>query len=98
MKIESILKDFKAKQDVILKRLSSYKVLSVDGAKVTIQEVGHKQEGESTSWASCYVMPQPDSFQGEPITKRVLGYRIIINESISLGLWDGNKKYSSWYA
>jgi hypothetical protein len=74
-----------------------YKVLSVKGATVELVELGHIDMG-ATSWASCHVMPNVDSYQGAPIFKRVAGSSIKINSSVSLTLWDGKQRYKSWYA
>ena len=74
-----------------------YKVLSIKGNKVTIQEIGHKQDGESTGSMSCYVLPDETSLIGEPLIKIVASDRININQSVSLRLWDGSRKYKSWY-
>jgi hypothetical protein len=73
-----------------------FKVLSVNGVKVEIQEIGYKRV-EETSWASAYVMPDPEILSGEPITKTVAGNGITLHSSCTLHLWDGKKAYSSWY-
>ena len=74
-----------------------YKVISVKGSKVTLQELGHVQDGEGTSWAGCNVLPSTTAI-GEPITKTVRGIGIKIDSSVTLTLWDGRPKYKSWYA
>lgn len=75
-----------------------YIVTEVKGATATLQELGHIQDGEPNSWASCYVLPDASSPQGAPFKKRVVGQSIKINSSVSLTLWDGKHCYKSWYA
>lgn len=75
-----------------------YVVVSVKGSTVEIQELGHKQDGEATSWASCYVIPDLDNRMGEVITKRVGNGGIKVNSCVYLRLWDGKRAYKSWYA
>lgn len=76
-----------------------YIVREIKGTKVKIQELGHTSEHrDEMSCMSCYVMPDIHNPIGEVIEKTVKGSRIRICSSISLGLWDGEKKYKSWYA
>lgn len=73
-----------------------YKVLEVKGSSVLIVELGHITL-EAKSWASCDVMPDLNSTQGEPLWKKVCTNYIPICSSIHLTLWDGKPKYKSWY-
>lgn len=75
-----------------------YIVTEVKDSTVTLQELGHIQDGEANSWASCYVLPDTKSPQGAPIKKRVVGSAVRLCSSIALTLWDGRRCYKSWYA
>jgi hypothetical protein len=74
-----------------------YIVIEVTGSKVKLQELGHRQEGEATSWASCHVMPDVENKHGPVIEKTVRGAGISIESSITLTLWNGKPCYKSWY-
>jgi len=73
-----------------------YLVLSVQGNKIKIQELGHI-DVEQNSGMSCYVMPDLENRHGEILEKTFKSDSIKLCSSISLSLWDGNRKYKSWY-
>lgn len=74
-------------------------VREIKGAKVKIQEIGHKDVGgEGYSSMSTFVMPDPDKSIGEVLDRVVAGNGIKLHSSCTLHLWDGSKNYSSWYA
>lgn len=75
-----------------------YEVLDVQGANVTLRELGHVQEtNEGGSSMSCYVTPNFGQYIAGPIVKKVLTDHVKICSSISLTIWDGRKMYKSWY-
>lgn len=73
-----------------------YKVISINGSQVGIQELGHK-DIEQTSWASCYVMPDLES-KGRILIKRIGAWGVKVDSCVTLRLWDGKRVYKSWYA
>lgn len=76
-----------------------YEVIEKKGSKVVIRELC-KETVESTGWASARVKPATGEhrFYGEPTTHNVRGYGIKIHSSLSVGIWDGQPDYASWYS
>jgi hypothetical protein len=72
-----------------------FEVISVDGCKVTVREIAHK-DLESTSWCSCMTEPQKGVYTGQPKTKIVRGSSIKIDSCVSLTIWNGKPKHKSW--
>jgi len=71
--------------------------LNKNKTKIEIQEIGQDQIEGSGGFDSCYVLPNPEKRIGEVLIKGISRDRIKIDESVSLRIWDGQKKYRSWY-
>jgi hypothetical protein len=77
-----------------------YKVININKnkTKITIIEIGQiKDHSKPSDDMSHHVLPDSNNIIGEAIEKMIKSDRIKINESISLGLWDGTPKYTSSY-
>lgn len=72
-----------------------YKILSVKGMKVQIQEMSLVAVPGSEGRDCCKVIP--GDLIGSPETRTIGVYSIKINDSVSLNLWDGKPEYKSWY-
>ena len=72
--------------------------ISVKGSKVTIHECYHKHSEAAGCSMSEYVMPGKKREDRQPKTYIVRSNRISLDRCSSVGLWDGEKKYRSWYA
>lgn len=77
-----------------------YQVISTTEKTITIQRIASERL-EATSWASEYRTALPNQFlkDYEPTTHKVkVGGTIKFSSYQNANLWDGNKKYCSWYA
>ena len=76
-----------------------YRVIRVEGFKVTLEEI-YKKQVEATSWAAAKVVANLEGGSRAPETFKLspLSTSIKVNSSISLTVWDGRPTYCSWYA
>jgi len=87
-----------------------FQVIEKKGRMVIVKEISQKRIGEAVSCMSDYKMPIKDSFlkprfegdkQGQEIKKKIQfsnGKAFLSFDYGWCSLWDGEKKYCSWYA
>jgi hypothetical protein len=75
-----------------------YEVVEVRNSTVWLQEIGCKTVEGSEGRDCDYVMPDASVKVKEPFKKIVRSPWIAMTSYSSLTLWNGEKKYRSWYA
>jgi hypothetical protein len=79
-----------------------YEVVEVLGkSMVKIEAIGSVQATDDTGGGSSmsnYVVPDPTKRSGEFQRCKVISGRVKVSSCSSAGLWDGKKRYCSWYA
>lgn len=80
-----------------------FEIVAAKGRKVTIRELGHASIKGSEGFMCESVVPNHGCYIGEPevhIAQTYSGdsWYIKLHDSCSLHLWEGDKRYKSWYA
>lgn len=80
-----------------------FEIVEAKGRKVTIRELGHATVKGSEGFMCESVVPDHGRYIGQPETHIAQTYSgdswyIKLHDSCSLSLWEGGKRYKSWYA